>query len=180
MLDTYREWLLGPYMKSGVQCQHCHMPDREHTWKGIHDPDTVRQGLSFATRRARDGALVVRVANLGAGHHLPTTPTPAIYVTVERDGQPAATQRIGRHVTFDGRRFHERADTRLAPGADRVFQFGPGRARVRVTVAPDDYYEGFYRQLLARPLAEEAKRELEAAGKRAASSRYVLYDVVVD
>ena len=55
LLDTYREWLLGPYMKRGIQCQHCHMPNREHTWKGVHDPETFRQGFAIsasATRRA--------------------------------------------------------------------------------------------------------------------------------
>jgi mono/diheme cytochrome c family protein len=180
MLDTYREWLTGPYMRRGVQCQHCHMPEREHSWKGIHDPETVRQGLRVTARRDGD-RIAIRAENAGAGHHLPTTPTPAIYVTVEpAAGGAARTHRIGRHVTFDGR-FREVADTRLAPGAALDLSVAArGRARVRVTVAPDDYYEGFYRQLLAKPLTEGAKRELQAALRRAESSRYVLYELMVD
>ena len=63
-----------------------------------------------------------------------------------------ADQRIGRDVWFDGTTWHQRADTRIAPGDTLVMAraWSAGRtaeaARVRVTleVAPDDYYEGFY------------------------------------
>jgi len=109
LLDTYREWLTGPYMPRGVQCQHCHMPGREHTWKGIHDPETFRQGyrLETITARGRAGVVSVRARlwNVGAGHYLPTTPTPAAWLEVElvdRAGKPIAgakaSRRIGRDI----------------------------------------------------------------------------------
>src|SRR5262249_24957618 len=87
LLDTYREWLYGPYMKRGVQCQHCHMPNREHTWKGIHDPETFRQGIDVAARARHtaggDVVVTATVTNIGAGHYLPTTPTPAAWLEIE-------------------------------------------------------------------------------------------------
>jgi mono/diheme cytochrome c family protein len=170
-LDTYREWLLGPYMPRGVQCQHCHMPEREHTWRGIHDPEAVREGLRVDVR-ARGDRVEVTVTNVGAGHDLPTTTTPQIYVTVGD-----RLLRLGRLLEFDGT-WHERGDTRLAPGASATL-VGPRPARVRVTVAPDEYYERFYRRLLAGPLAPDARRDLEAALERATRSRYVVLDKAV-
>jgi hypothetical protein len=77
LLNTYKEWLEGPYMARGIQCQHCHMPNREHTWLGIHDRDTVRQGMrATATARRTDGVVTVvaTLANIGAGHFLPRQP----------------------------------------------------------------------------------------------------------
>ena len=44
--NTYEEWRQSPYAQEGVQCQTCHMPDRRHLWRGIHDADMVKQALS--------------------------------------------------------------------------------------------------------------------------------------
>jgi len=183
LMDTYREWLTGPYMARGVQCQHCHMPNREHHVRGVHDPETVRQGLRVTTHRVGP-RVEIALENAGAAHYLPTTPTPAIFVTVEPTdaaGRPLAAveRRIGRHITFDGR-FHELADSRIPPGETVRFAVDAARARVRVTVAPDEYYERFYAQLLAKPQPEKEKRELEAALRRARSSRFVLYDLTAE
>ena len=38
--DTYQQWLASDYARqdAGKQtCQSCHMPDRKHLWRGIHD-----------------------------------------------------------------------------------------------------------------------------------------------
>src|SRR3972149_4806383 len=40
--NTYAEWKASPFARAGVQCQDCHMPDRRHLWRGIHDAATVR------------------------------------------------------------------------------------------------------------------------------------------
>jgi len=40
--NTYEEWKASRFAREGVQCQDCHMPDRRHLWRGIHDPDQVR------------------------------------------------------------------------------------------------------------------------------------------
>ncbi|HEY4183277.1 MAG TPA: c-type cytochrome [Kofleriaceae bacterium] len=55
LLNTYKEWLEGPYMRRGVQCQNCHMPNREHTFLGIHDADTVRQAFELTATAHRSG-----------------------------------------------------------------------------------------------------------------------------
>jgi mono/diheme cytochrome c family protein len=192
LLDTYREWLEGPYMRRGVQCQHCHMPNREHTWKGVHDPDTFRQGVRLETSAGRGAAGAVsvraRLWNAGAGHFLPTTPTPAVWLRIELldgAGRPVrgarGAKRIGRAIAFRGGRFVQLEDTRIPPGesTELAAAWTGGRvaeartARVTVEVAPDDYYEGFYRRALAGRLAPANRALYRAALARASSSHYV-------
>jgi cytochrome c len=194
LLDTYREWLLGPYMRRGVQCQHCHMPNREHTWKGVHDPDTFRQGIRVEAIAARthDGAVSVRarVWNQGAGHFLPTTPTPAAWLRVElidKSGAPIAgatsEKRIGRAIAFVNGAWQVREDTRIPPGenVELAGAWIDGRtadaaaARVTIEVHPDDYYEGFYRTKLAGKLTDDERAQYQAALARATASHYVAY-----
>ena len=195
LLDTYREWLYGPYMKRGIQCQHCHMPNREHTWKGVHDPETFRQGIDVAVRARRtaggDVIVTATVTNVGAGHYLPTTPTPAAWLELELlddGGRPIAgtmaSRRIGRELRYGDHGFEQVEDTRIPPGAslalDRAWRGGRiGAAtavRVWVRVRPDDYYEGLYQRRLRGKLPAEARRDFEAALARAQASPYVAYD----
>lgn len=186
LLDTYREWLEGPYLARGVQCQHCHMPNREHEWKGIHDPHTFRQGIALTgAATVKDGAVTVvaELANVGAGHYLPTTPTPAAWIVIElldARGQAiegaTAELRIGRDISYDAGTWSEREDTRIPPGDKAVMAraWKGGRvgeattARIFVEVHPDDYYERLYERRLAGTL-EPARRTLYeqalAAGK---------------
>lgn len=192
LLNTYREWLEGPYMRRGVQCQHCHMPDREHTWKGIHDPETFRQGYdleAIAGRSEKTGAVSVRarMVNVGAGHYLPTTPTPAAWLSiqlVDRRGRKIrgayAEQRIGRHLDFV-KGFVEVEDTRIPPGESReIAAAWKGRdvdrataVKVTVRVEPDEYYERFFTTLLKGRRTKEARAQLEEALERTRESHYV-------
>jgi mono/diheme cytochrome c family protein len=190
LLDTYREWLEGPYLSRGVQCQHCHMPNREHTVLGVHDPATFRQGLQLTAEAHRSGGAVTAVArltNIGAGHYLPTTPTPAAWLTIALiDARGAAIAgataryRIGRDIWFDGA-WHERADTRIPPGeaATVARAWRGGRtaeataARITVEVHPDDFYERFYAGKLTGALAAAQRALYQQALARATGSHYV-------
>jgi hypothetical protein len=191
LLNTYKEWLEGPYMRRGVQCQHCHMPNREHAFLGIHDPDTFRQGVALtAAAHARGGAVTVvaELANVGAGHYLPTTPTPAAWLSIQlhdRQGRPidgaSATLRIGRDIHHDGARWRETADTRIPPGERRTLAraWTAGRtaeaafARVTVEVRPDDYYERLYERRLAQQLVPARRALYVEALAKARRARYV-------
>ena len=187
LLDTYQEWLEGPYMARGIQCQHCHMPSREHTWLGVHDPATFRQGIqltALADRKGGDVTVVALLRNVGAGHYLPTTPTPAVWLRIElldahgrAIGNAHAALRIGRDLTYDGT-WHERADTRIPPGEMVTLQrtwsaAAATTARVTVEVHPDDFYEGVYATELAGSLAPAVRTLYEQAAARAKSSHYI-------
>ena len=191
LLNTYKEWLEGPYMRRGVQCQHCHMPNREHTWLGVHDRDTVRQGIKLAARAHRKAGTVTAVAtlaNIGAGHYLPTTATPALFLRIELVDargkliEGARTElRIGRDVSFDGKQWREHSDTRIAPGdhVNLAWRWQAGRtaeamhARVTVEVHPDAFYEALYTRRLATKLSDAARKEYEASLARAKAARFV-------
>lgn len=195
LLNTYREWLEGPYMRRGIQCQHCHMPNREHTWKGVHDPETFRQGIELETIAGRSGSGTVsvraRVTNVGAGHYLPTTPTPAAWLEVElvdRRGEPIpgarAEKRIGRHLDYR-RGWIEHEDTRIPPGEslELAAAWKDGavdratHARITVRVSPDDYYERLYRgRLRHAKLTPELRALYQQALDRAQAAHYVALD----
>ena len=196
LLNTYKEWLEGPYMRRGVQCQHCHMPNREHTWKGVHDPDTFRQGIRvdvISARSKKTGAVSVRarIVNVGAGHYLPTTPTPAAWLKIQlldHDGDPVrgatAEKRIGRHIAFKNGKFIDIEDTRIPPGesVELAAAWRKGRVddavavKVTVRVEPDNYYEGLYRQRLRRKLAPKVRALFQEALRNAQKSGYVAYE----
>jgi len=198
LLDTYREWLIGPYMPRGVQCQHCHMPGREHTVLGIHDRDTFRQAIRVEAIAARGTRGVVsvraRLWNAGAGHMLPTTPTPAAWLEIELvDARgraiagARAERRIGRRIHPDGDDFVEDEDTRIAPGTslELAGAWKNGRvadathARITVRVHPDDYYEALYRRRLAAILPGATRTLYEEALARAVANRYLAEERLV-
>jgi mono/diheme cytochrome c family protein len=193
LLNTYREWLEGPYMRRGVQCQHCHMPSRRHEMTGVHDAETFRKAIQvegIAGRSARTGAVSVRarLRNVGAGHYLPTTPTPAAFMEIELlDAflQPIAgaraEKRIGRKIKAVGKTFRELEDTRVPPGdsVELAAAWTGGRvpkavaARVTVRVHPQDFYEGFYEARLRRTDLDSITRMLyKRARQNAFATRY--------
>ena len=190
--NTYNEWKTGPFGRQGVQCQECHMPDRRHFWRGIHDPEMVRSGLTIILEgdkeRYRPGELVsvrLTVTNSRVGHAFPTYVTPRVVVSgelVERSGRvvPGSRQEaiIGREVTLDLSR--EVFDSRLHPGQRLVFQYRrpfpkPGlRLRLAVTVFPDHFYIGFFESLLASG-AGKGTAQIREALARAKASAFDVY-----
>jgi hypothetical protein len=164
--NTYEEWRASPAARRGLSCQNCHMPDRRHRWRGIHDPEMVKSGvrvdLVLDRTRYRPGQRLratVTVASVNVGHYFPTYVTPQVVVRavlLGRDGVPIAGTAqegvIARQIPLD--LSHEIADTRIPPGGRFVLRYDralerPGLAlRVTVTVHPDHFYTGFFAALL--------------------------------
>ena len=191
--NTYNEWKAGPFAQAGVQCQDCHMPDRRHLWRGIHDPEMVRSGVTINLvtdkERYRAGDSVIAtltITNSKVGHYFPTYVTPRVVASVElidARGRAIPGSReeriIERQVSPD--LSQELADTRLAPGAKLEFFYRrslttPGlRLKATVTVYPDHFYAGFFESLLTQTAGKGAAqiREALAGTKR---SPFVLYE----
>ena len=191
--NTYNEWKASPSGRAGVQCQECHMPDRRHLWRGIHDPEIVRSGVTVTLaadkERYRPGEAVnatLTITNSKVGHYFPTYVTPRVVARAElRDaqGRPLPGSReertVGRQVSLDLSR--ELADTRIAPGKSFVLRYRrplnqPGlRLKVTVTVYPDHFYTGFFESLLAQGAGKGTPqiREALAATRR---SPFVLFE----
>ena len=162
--NTYEEWKASRYAGEGKHCQSCHMPDRRHLWRGIHDLEMVRGGVTIDALPPRVEAGTVRAAltlrNTGTGHHFPTYVTPKVVVEIFQEDQAgravAGTRRehvIGREVALDLSR--EIADTRLAASAEAALDYAAPRHRrasnlvYRVRVEPDAFYTELYRSLIA-------------------------------
>jgi hypothetical protein len=181
--NTYVEWRASPAARDGRQCQDCHMPDRRHRWRGIHDPEMVKSGVKVDVRleraRHRPGQRVratVTVASVNVGHYFPTYVTPQVVVRavlVGSDGVARAETLsegvIGRQVPLDLSR--EIADTRIPPGGrfvlryDRPLDRSGLSLRVTVTVYPDHFYTGFFTALLETGAGDgeaEIREALEA------------------
>jgi hypothetical protein len=184
--NTFEEWRTSGAAKRGLQCQDCHMPDRRHLWRGIHDPEMVKSGVTITLRVGRAHyrpgdwlRATLTLANTGVGHYFPTYVTPRILVRAElvsASGRPlpesVEERAIGRDVPLDLSR--EIADTRVPPGGRFTMKYGrrldqPGLSlRVTVTVFPDHFYTGFFETLLASTAgAGEAQiREALEASRR--------------
>jgi hypothetical protein len=164
------------------------MPERRHLWRGIHDPEMVRSGLTISAEARREGeAAVARlsVQSSGVGHAFPTYVTPRVVLAAElldAAGRvvPGSRQElvIAREVALDLSR--ELRDTRMMPGstAELAYRRRAGRAtrvRLSVVVAPDAFYTGFFESLLAQGAGrgEAEIREALAATRRSPFTVFV-------
>lgn len=192
LVNTFEEWRASAVAGEGRSCQSCHMPDRRHLWRGIHDADMVRQALRVSLQVAARAGHVISVqaelANVGAGHHLPTYLVPEIVATLQLvDERGRVRKEIARRVI--GRRANleltqEIYDTRIAFGERLTFggEFPLPRAKgwtveLRVFVHPAKHYERLFESVLARderPPAEAVPLLREALA-RAGSRGYELY-----
>jgi hypothetical protein len=192
--NTYAEWKGTRFAAAGVQCQDCHMPDRRHLWRGIHDPAMVRNGLTIAlddaepSAQGRVSARLV-VENSGVGHRFPTYVTPLVLLRaelVDASGRALAgtraERRIGREVTLDLAR--EISDTRLAPGEraelaySRALGDGAVAARFSVVVYPDAFYTGFFEALL-RQGAGRGEDDIRQALEETRRSAFTVFEALV-
>lgn len=191
--NTYEEWLDSRYAAEGVGCQTCHMPDRRHLWRGIHDPEMVRTGVTIewmSGAEVESGRVGIRVTNSGTGHRFPTYVTPAVDVILElldSEGAaiPGATRsaEISRRVGVQGGSWVESADTRLAPDSSMTLTYPvPPEAyfaRGLVRVRPDAFYRNVFAGLLAGSLTDTARVLIDAAHEGSIASPFVIFDDTV-
>ena len=190
--NTFEEWRASRFAKLGRQCQDCHMPDRRHLWRGIHDPEMVKSGLriTFRTERGRHRVgdrvqATLIIENIGVGHYFPTYVTPRVLVEtqlVDGAGQVVAgsleQRAIGRDVPVDLSR--ELADTRIPPGGRFTLTYARRlevprlTLRITVTVFPDHFYTGFFEALLAEG-AGDGEPQIREALEETRRSSFVIW-----
>ncbi|MBI4487855.1 MAG: ammonia-forming cytochrome c nitrite reductase subunit c552 [Deltaproteobacteria bacterium] len=199
--DTYREWKNSVWGKGDAACQECHMPNRRHLWKGIHDAEWVRSGVRMETQIAKGGStpgssveLKVEVINAAVGHKFPTYITPKVFVRAVLLDQSSKTlpgtqqeRIIGWDARFEGGEWREYFDTRIPPGerSQEIFRWNlPSAAkkvRAWVEVYPDHFYHvHFYPPYLkGDDLTPEGRRLVERALQDSGRSSYILFDNVI-
>ncbi|MGE0080602.1 MAG: hypothetical protein AB7U81_04840 [Thiohalomonadaceae bacterium] len=183
--DTFAQWRASSY--AGQQsCQQCHMPDRQHLFRGIHDPDLVRQALSLELTTLSDqgrGVARVVVSNTGAGHHFPTYMVPKVYIRLDLIGPDGATRHVGTEVIgwqVDVGITREEFDTRIPAGGRHEFERfftlpkeAGWRIEASVDVAPREHYERVFADTLTKAkLDADTAALLREALNEATATRY--------
>jgi hypothetical protein len=188
--NTYEEWKASRYAREDKTCQSCHMPDRRHLWRGIHNPEMVRTGVTITAAQAKleTGSVLatLTIKNTGTGHHFPTYVTPKVvaeaYQENARGQRLKGTLReyvIARQVELDLSK--ELADTRIAPDEQAVFDYrAPLKTEAvalvfRVRVEPDAFYTDFYRSLLTGDQAGKGRRLIKQALADSLASHFTFY-----
>lgn len=189
LTNTYREWKESTYGENKISCQNCHMPGRRHLFRGIHDPEMVKKGITFDVAYAGQKASLL-ITNSGVGHLFPTYVTPSVVVKgylVKGNGKmiPSSIREvyIGRRVTLD--LSEEEYDTRLAPGKTFEFDYNLSSPYDEVNlvfevwVYPDEFYNRFYRAMLSDVTDDSGRKEMERALKITEGSHYRLFRKVL-
>jgi hypothetical protein len=187
--NTFAEWEESRYATAGTSCQACHMPDRRHMWRGIHDADMVRSGITveWLLEGPETG---LRITNSGTGHRFPTYATPEVRVHVEllnEAGQPiegsSVEHSIARRIAYQGGAWVELSDTRLAPDSGVVVTVplvpGARQARAGIFVQPDAFYADVFETLLTGMLSDTSRALLTAARRTADASRFRIFGETV-
>lgn len=194
--NTYQEWANSQYPAQGIACQTCHMPDRRHLWRGIHDPEMVKQGITISVdipkktyQPGETFKAIITVANTGVGHYFPTYVTPKVFVRghlIDSAGNPIAETLqeavIGREVTLN--LAEELYDTRIPPGESSSFSYEQQipqervQFKVEVVVEPDHFYERFFEAVLNNGEGGQGRPLLEEALKKTRESPFTIYEKV--
>lgn len=182
--NTLSEWMASSFSKQGVTCQRCHMPNRKHQFRGIHDPEMVKKGLSFDLKQQGDVA-IFSIRSKWIGHAFPTYVTPKVIVRAEAksssgDSLKSWQWEIVREVEYDNG-WQEKRDARLMPGETRNFiadgiPADTSRVYYAVRVIPDNFYKGLYDDLLTGELQAQANEHISRARKQAEKNDYLLFE----
>lgn len=186
--NTYEEWRTSRWSDEGVSCQDCHMPDRRHLWRGIHDPEMVRSALTI--KWIEGPAIGIQLQNSGAGHEFPTYVTPEVIVEITQlrvQQRPVeggkSSWLIARKVENQNGVWVERSDTRIA--VDEVVSFeaeikpDAEFARATISVRPDAVYSSVFAQFLMGSLPDTSRVLLSRAAGMAGDSPFVIFDETV-
>jgi mono/diheme cytochrome c family protein len=191
LTNTYREWKESAYGKRNITCQQCHMPDRRHEFRGIHDPDMVKGGLDIKVIRvpAPEGIkAALSIKNAAVGHMFPTYVTPIVVVKaymLDFDGkvieESVEKGFIGRLISQD--LSTEYFDTRLKPFQSYVLEYDTAGRDVKhaerlvfeITVRPDEFYDRMFKRAIEHGRSGFVEAELKEAERRSDASPYLLF-----
>jgi len=192
--NTYQEWQASNFAKQGVSCQNCHMPNKRHLFKGIHDKNMVLSGLTITSELMQNEDQIkahLTIKNTHIGHHFPTYVTPRIILRgyqIDSHGNVLAESlleyEIMRAVSLD--LTDEYFDSRLAAGQSYHFDYQQPRLAnaeqlvFTITVEPDYFYQQFFTAILAEsttdlPIDKSISKSLQSAKNKTINSAYQLY-----
>ena len=189
--NTYEEWKASPYPEQGISCQNCHMPERRHLWRGIHDPDMTRSGVTIETSaiRIEQGRIkaTIKITNSNTGHYFPSYITPKVLlqgIQLDPSGKTIDSSvrqsTIGRDLPLN--LAVENYDTRLAPDQIMEMNYDEEKAAaariflLKIVVQPDEFYTRFYKSLLNNGFTNKGGEMIEQALLNSTDSIYTLFE----
>ena len=177
------------------------MPQRRHLWRGIHDPEWVKNGVRIEAQvrqlPVNPGSpleLNVEVTNAAVGHKFPTYITPKVFVRaalLDSRGKtlPGTEQEkiIGWDARFEGGEWKEFFDTRIPRGetSEKTFRWilptQAKKTRTWVEVHPDHFYHVYFypAYLESRDLSPEGRKLVEQALQDSGRTPYILFDKTI-
>ncbi len=190
--NTFAEWQASPQAAQGRQCQDCHMPDRRHLWRGIHDVEMVRAAVDIDVSaydlqgETLGASLVLR--NRDVGHAFPTYVTARVFLSLHQEdaeGRELPGTRVEAVVAreVDLAKGLELFDTRVLPGESVKLDYAMKRTDrtatlvARVTIDPDFHYRGVFQSLLTALGTAEARALIGEASRRIPDSSYLLAEI---
>ncbi|PJZ44364.1 cytochrome c554 and C-prime [Leptospira brenneri] len=189
LMEVYSEWERSPFAKQGIQCQNCHMPDREHSWKGIHDKTFVQKSLLPTWEvKEKNGEyqIFAELKSIGVGHEFPTYVVPKIYlrfyVILNDKRKPLLLEEsvVGRIVNTN--LTEEYADTRIKPKGSHIvrFDYKPNENSIqeffwKIEVDPDEQYVRTFQEQLDNRGNELSKQSLILLRESLAEKKNSLY-----
>ncbi|HEC84881.1 MAG TPA: hypothetical protein ENI48_06530 [Thioploca sp.] len=188
--NTYNEWKESPQAATGQTCQSCHMPNRRHLWRGIHDPKAVRSGVDIQVSPVKitDGFVSTQLSmtNTATGHYFPTYVTPKIVMQAYQENKQGKLLEntlqqtiIERHLSLD--LSTEYFDTRLAPGQTAILNYqAPLKPQTTtlvliIKVEPDAFYTRLYQTLLEEDFTDKGTTLILQALAESTASNFTLY-----
>lgn len=158
MMETYTEWESSDYKRKGIQCQTCHMPNRNHLWKGIHDKEMVLSGIEkqiFLKAVDDEIEISAELRSTNIGHKFPTYVVPKIYLKLYLQSQKLGKKPIGDYTIgrlMDIHLTKEFYDNRLDPGESVLITAKMSREELKkfesvifeADVQPDELYERMF------------------------------------
>lgn len=191
LMEVYTEWEKSPFAKQGIQCQNCHMPDREHSWKGIHDKTFVQNSLQPTWNIIEKNGIYqiqAELKSIGIGHEFPTYIVPKIYLrfyAIQKTAPRILLEEsvVGRFVNTQ--LTEEYFDTRIKPQGSHLvrFDYEPKEKLINeflweIEVDPDEQYiRSFEEQLVEKGnlLSKQSKKFLQESLDTKRNSRYLLF-----
>lgn len=188
-METYSEWKESVFSRDTITCQNCHMPNRLHEWKGIHDSEFTKKGIEVDFQIVSETETQLSIHSKNIGHKFPTYLVPQIFVKVysEKKGQPRKSllqERIGRYFDLDLQ--VEEFDTRIHPKEKRIYKVPINKKElqnskivVELFIQPDEYYiRRFVANLQNRErfqISDFSKKHLEQSLQEKKKSEYSLF-----
>ncbi|WP_246838267.1 multiheme c-type cytochrome [Leptospira meyeri] len=190
LMEVYSEWEKSPFAKQGVECQNCHMPNREHSWKGIHDKTFVQNSISPSWQIIEQGGLYsikAEIKSIRVGHMFPTYVVPKIYlrfyaITIENNRILLDESIVGRYVNTNLN--EEYFDTRIKPNGILLVQINyKPKVEIQeflweIEVDPDEQYVRSFEEQLSKKfniISKQTKKMLEESLSEKKNSRYLLF-----